>query len=126
MKEEELAVRRRGAMTLDRHNQAIKNQIDFIQAPRVISGGDTDRLTQVLQCLLPAPPEETNLCTRPQLAEAFPVPEAAVALGTCIVKTHFTLSRGAPGPDSGCCAVSSFIGVPPKLVPRVSRDPASC
>src|SRR5262249_3232339 len=49
----------------------------------------------------------------PHLAEAFGVPAglsdhtlgiavpvAAVALGACIIEKHFTLSRGAPGPDS--------------------------
>lgn len=61
----------------------------------------------------PALPEEMNLRTIPQLAEAFQVPVglsdhtlgiavpvAAVALGACIVEKHFTLSRSVPGPDS--------------------------
>ncbi len=61
----------------------------------------------------PAPPEEMNLRTIPQLAEAFSVPAglsdhtmgiavpaAAVALGACIVEKHFTLSREIVGPDS--------------------------
>jgi N-acetylneuraminate synthase len=61
----------------------------------------------------PAPPEEMNLRTIPNLAEAFgvpvglsdhtlgiAVPVAAVALGACIVEKHFTLSRDIPGPDS--------------------------
>jgi N-acetylneuraminate synthase len=61
----------------------------------------------------PAPPEEMNLRTIPNMAEAFgcpvglsdhtlgiAVPVAAVALGACIVEKHFTLSRSIPGPDS--------------------------
>jgi pseudaminic acid synthase len=61
----------------------------------------------------PAPPEEMKLRTIPHLAQAFrvpvglsdhtlgiAVPVAAVALGTCIVEKHFTLSRDLPGPDS--------------------------
>lgn len=61
----------------------------------------------------PAPPEEMNLRTIPDLARRFHVPAglsdhtlgmavpvAAVALGACIVEKHFTLSRQVPGPDS--------------------------
>ena len=61
----------------------------------------------------PAPPEEMNLMTIANLAEAFgvpvglsdhtlgiAVPAAAVALGACIVEKHFTLSRSISGPDS--------------------------
>lgn len=61
----------------------------------------------------PARPEEADLRTIPDLAEAFDVvpglsdhtlgiaiPVAAVALGACIVEKHFTLSRSQPGPDS--------------------------
>jgi len=61
----------------------------------------------------PAPPEEMNLKTIPNLAQAFQVPVglsdhtlgiavpvAAVALGACVVEKHFTLSRSLPGPDS--------------------------
>jgi N-acetylneuraminate synthase len=61
----------------------------------------------------PAPPEEMNLRTIPNMAEAFgcpvglsdhtlgiAVPVAAVALGACIIEKHFTLSRSIPGPDS--------------------------
>ena len=62
----------------------------------------------------PAQPEEMNLKTIPHLGETFGlpvglsdhtlgtyVPIAAVALGACIVEKHLTLSRSAPGPDSG-------------------------
>jgi len=61
----------------------------------------------------PAPPEEMNLRTIPELTRRFNVPVglsdhtmgiaapvAAVALGACIIEKHLTLSRSDPGPDS--------------------------
>jgi pseudaminic acid synthase len=61
----------------------------------------------------PAPPEEMNLRTIPEMVRQFGVPVglsdhtmgiaapvAAVALGACIVEKHLTLSRSIPGPDS--------------------------
>lgn len=61
----------------------------------------------------PAPPEEMNLNTIPDMRKRFRVPVglsdhtlgiaapiAAVALGACIVEKHFTLSRSVSGPDS--------------------------
>jgi pseudaminic acid synthase len=61
----------------------------------------------------PAPPEEMNLRTIPELSRRFDVPVglsdhtmgiaapvAAVALGASIIEKHITLSRSAPGPDS--------------------------
>src|SRR5579864_2348550 len=61
----------------------------------------------------PAPPEEMNLRTIPELSQRFGVPAglsdhtlgtavpvAAVALGACIIEKHITLSRSDPGPDS--------------------------
>jgi pseudaminic acid synthase len=61
----------------------------------------------------PAPAEEMNLRTIPEMARRFglPVglsdhtmgiaaPVAAVALGACIIEKHLTLSRAIPGPDS--------------------------
>jgi pseudaminic acid synthase len=61
----------------------------------------------------PAPPEEMNLRSIPELSRRFGVPAglsdhtmaisvpvAAVALGACIIEKHITLSRSTPGPDS--------------------------
>ncbi len=61
----------------------------------------------------PAPAEELNLRTIPEMSRCFDVPVglsdhtrgiaapvAAVALGACIVEKHFTLSRSVSGPDS--------------------------
>jgi pseudaminic acid synthase len=61
----------------------------------------------------PAPPEEANLRTIPDLASRFicPVglsdhtlgiacPVVAVSLGAGLIEKHFTLSRKTPGPDS--------------------------
>lgn len=60
----------------------------------------------------PAPPEEMNLATIPDMRKRFRVPVglsdhslgisaaiAAVTLGACIIEKHFTLSRSVPGPD---------------------------
>jgi N-acetylneuraminate synthase len=62
----------------------------------------------------PAPASDMNLRTIPHLAAAFGVPAglsdhtldvavpvAAVALGAAVIEKHLTLSRDAPGPDSG-------------------------
>jgi pseudaminic acid synthase len=61
----------------------------------------------------PAPPDEMNLRTIPELASRFGVPVGlsdhttgisapvvAVALGACIIEKHITLSRMLKGPDS--------------------------
>jgi pseudaminic acid synthase len=61
----------------------------------------------------PAPPEEMNLRTIPEMARRFGLPiglsdhtmgiaapVAAVALGACIIEKHLTLTRSTPGPDS--------------------------
>ena len=61
----------------------------------------------------PAPPEEMNLRTIPELERRFgvpvglsdhtlgiAVPVAAVTLGACIIEKHLTLSRADGGPDS--------------------------
>jgi pseudaminic acid synthase len=61
----------------------------------------------------PAPLEDMNLRTIPEMARRFDVPVGlsdhtlgitaavtAVALGACIIEKHLTLSRATPGPDS--------------------------
>jgi N-acetylneuraminate synthase len=61
----------------------------------------------------PAPPEEMNLRTIPELARRFEVPAglsdhtpghtvpvAAVGMGACIIEKHLTLTRAEGGPDS--------------------------
>ncbi len=61
----------------------------------------------------PAPPDEMNLRTIPELSRRFgvpvglsdhtmntAVPVAAVAMGACIIEKHLTMSRSEPGPDS--------------------------
>ncbi len=61
----------------------------------------------------PAPADEMNLRTIPELARRFDVPVglsdhtmgiavpvAAVSLGACIIEKHLTLARAAGGPDS--------------------------
>ncbi|HTR68095.1 MAG TPA: pseudaminic acid synthase [Terriglobales bacterium] len=73
------------------------------------------RQIALLKCTssYPAPPEEMNLKTIPELARRFEVPiglsdhtmgtaapVAAVALGACIIEKHITLSRAVKGPDS--------------------------
>src|SRR5690349_4755373 len=62
----------------------------------------------------PAPPEEMNLRTIPDLSAKFQVPVglsdhtpgigaavAAVTLGACLIEKHLTLSRADGGPDAG-------------------------
>jgi pseudaminic acid synthase len=61
----------------------------------------------------PAPPEDMNLRTIPEMARRFNVPVGlsdhtlgataavtAIALGACIIEKHITLSRSKPGADS--------------------------
>jgi pseudaminic acid synthase len=85
------------------------------EAVRVARDAGATQLA-LLKCTsaYPARPDEANLHTIPHLAAAFDVPAglsdhtlgiavpvAAVALGAAIVEKHFTLSRGAGGPDAG-------------------------
>lgn len=73
------------------------------------------RQIALLKCTsaYPAPVEEMNLRTIPEMARRFgvpvglsdhtmgiEVPVAAVALGACIIEKHLTVSRSTPGPDS--------------------------
>ena len=73
------------------------------------------RQIALLKCTsaYPAPPEEMNLRTIPELARRFErpvglsdhtmgiaVPVAAVSVGACIIEKHLTLSRADGGPDS--------------------------
>jgi N-acetylneuraminate synthase len=77
------------------------------------AGGCTQIALLKCTSAYPAPPEEMNLRTIPELARRFQVPVglsdhtmdinvpvAAVALGACIIEKHITLSRSQPGPDS--------------------------
>jgi pseudaminic acid synthase len=88
--------------------------VDISEAVKVFkeSGGNQIALLKCTSAY-PAPPEEMNLRTIPNLAKIFDVPVglsdhsigieasiAAVALGACIVEKHFTLSRNLYGPDS--------------------------
>jgi pseudaminic acid synthase len=76
-------------------------------------GGCTDLI--LLHCIssYPAPAEQSNLKTIPDLAERFgvisglsdhtmgtTVATTSVALGACVIEKHFTLSRADKGPDS--------------------------
>ena len=73
------------------------------------------RQIALLKCTsaYPAPPEEANLLTIPELVRRFgcpaglsdhtmgiAVPVAAVALGACIIEKHLCLARADGGPDS--------------------------
>ena len=88
--------------------------VDISEAVKVFkeSGGNQIALLKCTSAY-PAPTEEMNLRTIPNLAKIFDVPVglsdhsigieasiAAVALGACIVEKHFTLSRNLYGPDS--------------------------
>lgn len=84
------------------------------EAVKVIRDAGGSQLA-LLKCTsaYPAPPQEMNLRTIPDMAERFgfpvglsdhtldiAVPVVAVAMGACIVEKHFTLSRTAGGPDA--------------------------
>jgi N-acetylneuraminate synthase len=77
------------------------------------NAGATDIALLKCTSAYPAPPEEMNLRTIPELAHIFGMPVglsdhtlgiavsvAAVALGACIIEKHITLSRSDKGPDS--------------------------
>jgi pseudaminic acid synthase len=84
------------------------------EAVRAAQGAGAPQIA-LLKCTsaYPAPAEEMNLRTIPELVRRFnvpvglsdhtmgvAVPVAAVALGACIIEKHLTLSRSDPGPDS--------------------------
>ncbi|HKF06093.1 MAG TPA: pseudaminic acid synthase [Candidatus Sulfotelmatobacter sp.] len=84
------------------------------EAVRTARGAGATQIA-LLKCTsaYPAPPEEMNLRTIPELSQRFGVPAglsdhtlgtavpvAAVALGACIIEKHLTLSRSDLGPDS--------------------------
>ena len=84
---------------------------EVIQAAR--KAGATQIALLKCNSAYPAPPEEMNLRTIPDMASRFRMPVglsdhtlgiagsvAAVALGACIIEKHFTLARSIPGPDS--------------------------
>ncbi len=77
------------------------------------AGGATQIALLKCTSAYPAPAEEMNLRTIPEIARRFAVPVglsdhtmgiaasvAAIALGACIIEKHLTLSRSIPGPDS--------------------------
>jgi pseudaminic acid synthase len=80
---------------------------------RARSAGATQIALLKCTSAYPAPADEMNLRTIPEMARRFNVPVglsdhtmgiaapvAAVALGACIIEKHLTLSRSQPGPDS--------------------------
>jgi N-acetylneuraminate synthase len=105
-------VARTGKPTIMSTGMATLAEIDEAVRAFHEAGG---RELALLKCnsAYPAPPEEMNLLTIPNLAKTFgvqvglsdhtlgiEVPVAAVALGATIIEKHFTLSRAEPGPDS--------------------------
>jgi N-acetylneuraminate synthase len=89
-------------------------QVEIADAVAAARGAGASGVA-LLKCTsaYPAPPEEMNLRTIPDLVASFDVvaglsdhtmgvavPVAAVALGACIIEKHLTLSRSVPGPDS--------------------------
>lgn len=90
--------------------------VEEIEEAVAMARGDGAKQIALLKCTsaYPAPPEEMNLRTIPELARRFDVPVGlsdhtmdvavpvvAVSLGACIIEKHLTLSRTAGGPDSG-------------------------
>jgi pseudaminic acid synthase len=88
--------------------------MEAVEAARGAAPGDGPAQIALLKCTsaYPAPPEEANLLTIPELARRFgcPVglsdhtmgialPVAAVALGACIIEKHLCLRRADGGPD---------------------------
>jgi pseudaminic acid synthase len=89
--------------------------IEEIEEAVATARGAGAKQIALLKCTsaYPAPAEEMNLRTIPELARRFEmpvglsdhtmdiaVPVTAVSLGACIIEKHLTLSRAAGGPDS--------------------------
>jgi len=90
------------------------NEEEIAEAVEAASGAGATQIA-LLKCTsaYPAPPEEANLLTIPELARRFgcpvglsdhtmgiAVPVAAVALGASIIEKHLCLRRADGGPDS--------------------------
>jgi len=105
-------VARTGKPTIMSTGMATLAEIDEAVTAFHSAGG---RDLALLKCnsAYPSPPQEMNLRTIPNLAQAFgvvvglsdhtlgiEVPVASVALGAAIIEKHFTLSRAELGPDS--------------------------
>lgn len=89
-------------------------EAEIREAIKALRGAGCRQLA-LLKCTsaYPAPPEEMNLSTIPDMQKKFRVPvglsdhtmapvvpAAAVALGACMIEKHLTLSRKEKGPDS--------------------------
>jgi pseudaminic acid synthase len=89
--------------------------VEEIEEALTAARGAGAKQIALLKCTsaYPAPAEEMNLRTIPELSRRFEVPAglsdhtmgvavpvAAVSLGACIVEKHLTLARAAGGPDS--------------------------
>jgi len=93
----------------------LANREEIGEAVEAVRQAGSDQLI-LLHCVTsyPAPPEDSNLMTIPDMAEAFGVAVglsdhtlgaataiAAVALGATVIEKHVTLSRADGGPDAG-------------------------
>ncbi len=91
----------------------MSNQDEIAEAVDAARGAGATQIV-LLKCTsaYPAPPEEANLLTIPELARRFgcpaglsdhtmaiEVPVVAVALGACIIEKHLCLRRADGGPD---------------------------
>lgn len=92
----------------------IANEEEILEAVETAKNNGAKEIA-LLHCIssYPAPAEQSNLLTIPDIANRFKVLSglsdhthgttvaiAGVALGACIIEKHFTLSRADKGPDS--------------------------